>query len=104
VAAYNVMGSRPAGERLMLVFGVSFVHGMGIGHTFTEVASLGYQLPLFTAVAGCELAALVVFAVSGLLFYLLPRASRDRAARDLNVVLLLTGVVLFLQRTFASFF
>lgn len=99
-AAENLCTSRVRPHRVALIFAFGLVHGLGFGGALAAVLqSSGGLTPLLAANLGVELAQVAILLAAALLFYFLPgEVPRTRTARTVNVLLVLAGLALLVQR------
>jgi len=99
-AAENLCTSRVRPLRMVLICGFGLVHGLGFGGALSAVLqSAGGLTPLLAANLGVELAQVVLLVAAALLFHFLPGdSSRRKTARLVNVLLVLAGLALTVQR------
>ncbi len=99
-AVENLFVSRLRPHRFVIIFGFGLVHGMGFGGALAAVLqSSGGMAPLLAANLGVECAQVAILLAAALMFHFLPGAPvRRRAARVMNILLVLTGLAVMIQR------
>lgn len=100
VAAENLFASRVRPHRIALIFCFGLVHGLGFGGALVAVLKFsGGTVPLLAANLGVECAQIVILIAAALIFQLLRSdAIRTCTARVLNILLVATGLTVFMQR------
>ncbi len=102
VAAENLLTNRVRPRRMVLIFGFGLVHGLGFGGALASVLqSSGGLVPLLAANLGVECAQVVILFSATAAFRLLPQPAHPQTIRILNVLLVATGLVVFVQRLVA---
>ena len=102
VAAENLFASRVRPHRLALIFGFGLVHGLGFGGALAAVLqSSSGMIPLLAANLGVECAQVVILLTAAAAFRVLPLPAHPQTVRVLNLLLVATGLVVFVQRLVA---
>ncbi len=102
VAAENLLASRVRPHRLALIFGFGLVHGLGFGGALAAVLqSSGGPLPLLAANLGVEGAQVTILLAAAAAFRLLPPPAHPKTVYGLNLILVVTGLAVFVSRLMA---